>query len=202
MKIIANQLYHIYNQGNNKELIFREHCDYILFLKKFREKLLHSCQVVSYCLMPNHFHFLINTTDKSVSIVKLGRVKSTQLGNGFRLLCSGYSNEFNKKYGRSGSLFRQKTQAKNLEVNCGVNRTNNYPLICFNYIHQNPLAAGLTDKMENWEFSSFRDYFGTRNGTLVTKSLAFDLVGVNRKKFYEESYQIISHAKVKEIFTG
>ena len=129
--------------------------------------------------------------------MKLGQIKSTRLGNGFRLLCSGYSNEFNKKYGRTGSLFRQKTKAINLEDN----QSDNYPFICFHYIHQNPMIAGLCNKLEDWEYSSFQDYCGLRNGTLVTKNLAYDLIGINEKNFYNESYQVISNDKIKGLFT-
>ena len=196
MKIVANQLYHIYNQGNNKEPIFHDKEDYLYFLIKLRERVLPFCQVVNYCLMPNHFHFLINATEKSSELVKLGKIESTQLGNGFRLLCSGYSNEFNKKYGRTGSLFRQKTKAKNLEDS----QSDNYPFICFQYIHQNPMIAGLCNRLEDWEFSSFQDYCGFRDGTLITKSLAFVLIGINQKGFYNESYQVISNEKIKGLF--
>jgi REP element-mobilizing transposase RayT len=197
MKVLPNQLYHVYSQGNNQKNIFLERTDYIDFLKKFREKVLPFCEVVNYCLMPNHFHFLINATEKSAEKVQLGKLESTQLNNAFRLLCSGYANDFNKKYGRTGSLFRQKTKFKNLETSSDGSHNDNYPFICFHYIHQNPMVAGLCKKMEEWEFSSFQDYYGLRNGTLLTKSIAFDLVGVSQNNFYEESYQVIDDDKIK-----
>jgi len=52
-------------------------------------------------------------------------------------------------------------------------KSENYPRICFNYIHQNPLQAGLISKMEEWEFSSSLDYLGEREGKLVNKQLGF-----------------------------
>lgn len=186
MKIIPDQLYHIYNQGNNREAIFREKSDYLRFLQKLKEKVLPYCQVVNYCLMPNHFHFLVNTTEESAVEVKLGNLISCNLANGFRLLCSSYANEFNKKYNRSGSLFRQKTQAKLLE-----NGISDYPMICFHYIHQNPVKAGLCNKLEDWEFSSFRDYLGLRTDTIVEKEIAYNVAGVEERTLYEDSYSII-----------
>lgn len=183
MQIQADQLYHIYNQGNNKETIFRERDDYLSFLNFFREKAAPHCQVVNYCLMTNHFHFLINATQASAIPVMLGSVKSTALANGFRMLCGTHAHAFNRKYNRSGSLFRQKTKAKLLET-CDAD----YPFTCFHYIHQNPVRAGLCEKMEDWEFSSFQDYCGLRNGSVANKGLAYSLVGGSMKDFYEESY--------------
>jgi putative transposase len=200
MTILPNQLYHIYNQGNNKEQIFKDRADYLLFLKKYREIIHPITETVCYSLMPNHFHFLINTTPKSAEKVLLGKIESTQLGNGFRLLTSGYANEFNKKYDRSGSLFRQKTQAKNLETIDNKNIISDYSFICFQYIHQNAMIAKLCSKMEDWEFSSFRDYLGMRNGTLVNQKVAFDLIGASKVNFYEESYRVISEEKIAKLF--
>jgi REP element-mobilizing transposase RayT len=192
VQIISNHFYHIYNQGNNREDIFRENEDYFIFLKRFEEVVAPFCELTCYCLMPNHFHFLVNTTDESTRSVMLGTVKSTALSNGFRLLCSGYANEFNKRYNRTGSLFRQKTQAKLLEAN-----DEHYPFTCFHYIHQNPMTAGLCKKMEDWEFSSFLDYCGLRNGLLVNKRMAYELIGVSQKDFYKESYMVMDDSKVK-----
>ncbi|XOV90983.1 MAG: hypothetical protein ACFHWX_12305 [Bacteroidota bacterium] len=125
----------------------------------------------------------------------LGTVESTQLANGFRLLCSGYANYFNKKYDRSGSLFRQKTKAKELESS-----DENYPFNCFHYIHQNPMTAGLCKKMEDWKFSSFNDYCNSQTNSFLVKDLSFDLIGVSQDDFYQESYQVIEDYKIKKIF--
>ena len=195
MVIQKDQLYHIYNQGNSRELIFKESNDYSEFIRRFENRVGSYCQVVSFCLMPNHFHFLVNTRYKSVLPVQLGTVESTQLANGFRLLCSGYANNFNKKYGRSGSLFRQKTKAKELGI-----KDRNYPFYCFQYIHQNPLKAGLCQKMEDWKFSSFKDYCKPLTNLFLAKDLAFDLIGVSKENFYVESYQIIEDYKVRKVF--
>jgi putative transposase len=198
MKIRANQLYHIYNQGNNRERIFREKNDYLNFLTKFCEKVLPFCEVMAYCLMPNHFHFLINATQESSKPLKLGNIETSQLANGFRLCCSSYANDYNKKYNRTGSLFRQKTQAKNL----GDTPNENYPFICFQYIHQNPMTAGLVDKMEDWEFSSFRCYNGVVEDVILKKELSFELLGVSRNDFYKESYEVVDNKKVRGIFVA
>ncbi|MFN3850812.1 MAG: transposase [Spirosomataceae bacterium] len=201
MQIFPNQLYHIYNQGNNRETIFKDREDYINFLRKYRELVYPIADTICYCLMPNHFHFLINSTTTSSEKFILGNIESVRLGNAFRVLCSSYANDFNKKYSRTGSLFRQKTQAKNLETRSdGSQNDTNYPLICFHYIHQNPITAGLCTKMEDWEFSSFQDFINLRSGTLINKGLAFELIEIPKENLYNESYKIISEEKFQKLF--
>lgn len=141
-----------YNQGNNREIIFRSDDDYIEFLKLFRKFISPYCKVIAFCLMPNHFHFEIYATDDSIKMKKVGNIFSTELANGFRLLQSSYAQYFNKKYERSGSLFRQKAKAKGMS-----DGDQNYAYIAFHYIHQNPLTKGLVSKLEDWKFSSYCD---------------------------------------------
>ena len=117
------------------------------------------------------------------------------LSNGFRLLLSSYSQAINKQEGRTGSLFRQRTKSKLLENNDAY-----YPIVCFNYLHQNPVKAGLVNRMEDWEFSSFRDYVGLRDDTLCDQRLAFEILGLSRETLYEDSYRMISQGKIGKLF--
>jgi len=73
-------------------------------------------------------------------------------------------------------------------------------LICFNYIHQNPIKAKLVKKFEEWEFSSFLDFMGIRNGELVNKELAYQLINFDKENFYKQSVIILDEKKVKHIF--
>lgn len=186
MKLQPDKMYHFYNQGNNREKVFFSRENYLYFLTKFKKYVSPNCQVLAYCLMPNHFHFLINTTEKSIEDIKVGNLMVSSLNNGFRLLLSSYTQAINKQEGRTGSLFRQKTKAKLLEDKDGQ-----YPVSCFHYIHQNPQKAKLVKKMEDWEFSSFRDYIGIRNGTLCHQQMAIDLLDISHKVLYQEAYQVV-----------
>jgi hypothetical protein len=53
-----------------------------------------------------------------------------------------------------------------------------YAATCFYYIHQNPLRAGIVDKIEDWHYSSYRDYAGLRNGTLCNQQLAKEVLDI------------------------
>jgi|SRR5665213_127550 len=195
MNIIPGETYHIYNQGNNKEKIFHEDADYIEFLKLFRKYVFPNCDVFAYCLMPNHFHFLIHATEGSAKSKPVGNINLSELSNGFRLLQSNYAQHFNKKYNRSGSLFRQKIKMKSLSGGDA-----NYGFVAFHYIHQNPLKAGLVTRIEDWKFSSFPDYAGIRMGTICNKELAFKNIGFDRDNFVEESYRAIDDLLIQKIF--
>lgn len=117
------------------------------------------------------------------------------LNNGFRQLLSSYAQAINKQQGRSGSLFRQKTRTKSLE-DCDEH----YPLICFHYIHQNPLRAGFVSKLEDREFSSFTDYLGMRNGSLGAQQAAIELLGISKDLFYQDSYRVIPPDMSEKLF--
>ena len=56
---------------------------------------------------------------------------------------------------------------------------NDYLLNCFLYIHQNPIEAGIVDKLEDWEFSSYLDYIRKRNGTLADVKQGLELMNID-----------------------
>ncbi|MEO6638490.1 MAG: hypothetical protein ABIN25_09445 [Ginsengibacter sp.] len=106
MNIIAEETYHIYNQGNNGETLFLKNENSIQFLRLFRKFVSPHCKVLAYCLMPNHFHFLIHATKESERKNRIGNIDVCQLSNGFRLLQSTYATYFNKQNERTGSLYQ------------------------------------------------------------------------------------------------
>ncbi len=137
--------HHVYNHANNGQKIFYNNENYTFFLRKIRNNLLPLVSIVAYCLLPNHFHCLIYVDytyllDDSKSSNKSG-LKSKKTSNGIALVLRSYTQAINKRYARTGSLFQQKTRAKYLE-----SRYTNYPFICFHYIHQNPIKAGLVKR--------------------------------------------------------
>ena len=202
--------YHVYARGNSKHRIFIDEQDFITFLQILERYLspeeaknvngmsypnfYNKVDLIAYCLMPNHFHFLIGVTEKSTEKIKLGGIEIDRITDGFRKLLSEYAQEFNLKSHRSGSLFRQKTKGKLLHSD------GDYAIICFHYIHQNPYRAKLVKKIEDWEFSSFRDYAQLRNGTLCKKDITSLYFEISSSNFYEESYQVIPDSIVEKLF--
>lgn len=151
--------------------------------------------------MPNHFHWLIEVSDDYNLNEEPDKYSgnSNTLNKNIGILLSSYTQSLNRKYDRSGSLFRKRTKAKSLnELQDGHNE---YLLNCFLYIHQNPLKAGLTDQLEDWEFSSFPDFCELRNGTLCDVQRARDLMHLPKtpKEFYEFSYQTLPDGIIKKL---
>ena len=60
MNFQPNLLYHVYNRGNNCQQIFYSREHYLLFIDKIRKILLGQCDLLAYCLMPNHYHLMIS----------------------------------------------------------------------------------------------------------------------------------------------
>lgn len=91
MSLQENKLYYFCKQGNNRQRIFFSRENHLYFLEKFRKYVLPHGQVLAYCLMPNHFHFLINTTKDSIVEMQVGSLMVPALNNGFRQLLSSYA---------------------------------------------------------------------------------------------------------------
>ena len=190
MNLYQEQLFHIYNRGNNQQTIFFERENYVYFLEKVRDYLKPHSEIISWCLMPNHFHLMVYISSENT-------IK--EVSKAIQVILRSYTRDINKQRDRTGSLFAQNTCSKALSE-----KTNkaDYPTTCFHYIHQNPMNAGLVIRMEDWEFSSFRDYIELRNGKLINKKIALELIEIpaNREQFYKESYGVINESHLEQIF--
>ena len=195
MQFSEGALYHIYNRGNNKQKIFFNRDNYLYFLQKVSKYIASSSDILAWCLMPNHFHFLIHANDKTCTVIKEQPVKINALTEGIRLLLSSYTKGIQKQELYTGNLFQQKTKSK-----CVDDGNERYGEMSFHYIHQNPLRAKLVSKMEDWEFSSFPDYAGLRNGQLCKKDLAIKLFDMTNRDFMKLSYQMIPGELEGKIF--
>lgn len=178
-------IYHIYNEGNNKQKIFSNHYDYLVFIRKIRKTILPHCDLIAYCLLPDHFQLLLYTDERIASWIKQGGLNMDPLTNGIRKLLSNYARQFNSRNNRTGSLFRQKTKSTCLTelLEEGYEIKYNYK-DCFHYIHQLPCLTGLVEKPVDWRYSSCRDYALLRSGTLCNHELAIKFCG------YDPSYSM------------
>ncbi len=196
-------IYHVYNQGNNKQRIFLNRRDYLTFLTLYKKLFPGYCSTIAWCLMPNHFHFMIHTDDRCNMQIKQGGIYIDPVTNCIRKLLSGYARIFNNNYHQTGSVFRQKTKSKCLtDVAIQPNSQyliRDYYVNCFHYIHQNPVVAKLVDRFEEWEFSSFREYAGLRQGTLCEKELASIHCNYQPDLFISESYKMVEE-KMERFF--
>ncbi len=158
MQFESGNYYHIYNRGINRCTIFYRKSNYYHFIVKIKRYISPHCSIVAWCLMPNHFHLLIYADDRSELKVndKSGNERNI-LCEGVRLLLSSYAKSLNKQQDRVGNLFQQRTKGKLLVNEFSSNR-NSYVNQCFEYIHHNPVKAGLVEEQDQWEFSSYHEY--------------------------------------------
>ncbi|MGQ0636516.1 MAG: transposase [Planctomycetaceae bacterium] len=160
VELAVGEYYHVYNRGVNRERIFFDKENYAYFLRKFREYVTHptspkggvrhAAVVLAYCLMPNHYHFLL-------------QVASAEFSTAMQLLGQSYAQAINRRLDRTGPLFESRFQAVHVD-------RESYLLHLSRYIHLNPVAAGLVTAPEAWEYSSYREYVGLREGTLPKSS--------------------------------
>ncbi len=185
MKFEEDCIYHVYNQGNNKQQLFFTPENYVHFLQYYRKFVAPNTDTLAYCLMPNHFHFLISTKSSSLIPKTVGSLDLSALSNGIRTMLSSYTQSINRQQDSTGSLFRQKTKAKLID-----NGSFNYSFTAFHYIHLNPLVSNLVSKLEDWEYSSYRDYTGKRNGTICDMDLAKKLIDANWENVEKETMEM------------
>ena len=144
--------------------------------------------------MPNHFHLMVYIKEVGLSVESDTMTPSHRitrqrtLNDSIAIMLRSYTRAINKQENQSGSLFKAHTKAESINYPNGItpsfitennitkiniqNPEEQYPQICFNYIHLNPIKAGLVHNMIDWEFSSAIDYASLRNGKLVNKEVA------------------------------
>jgi putative transposase len=96
MQFIENHLYHIYNRGNNQQTIFFDREHYLLFLKNVNRFIPPHADILAWCLLPNHFHFLIHANEQSSVVVKQNPIKINAVTEGIRLTLSSYTKALQK----------------------------------------------------------------------------------------------------------
>jgi len=144
-----NTYHHLYNRGVNQNQIFFDRESYLYFLKRMKHyKNKYQIEILSYCLMPNHFHIFVKQKTEKLTI-----------SNFISALLNSYVKSINKKYSRSGTLFESKTKSKLIT-------DENYLIWVIKYIIANPVKAKLVSKINDWEYSNAKDLLKLRKGTL------------------------------------
>ena len=130
-----NSFYHIYNRGNHRNKIFYRQSDYARFVHTmFRLKKEYSFIIYSFCLMPNHYHLLVNTGSKPEEIPKY-----------MHRFMSSYSKYFNKRHNVVGHLFQSPYRSSYVSKEKGFSLLNEY-------IRNNPIKAGIVSNIECYKW--------------------------------------------------
>ena len=128
MRFEKNTIFHVYNQGNNRQQVFFYPENYLFFLRKMREYVCPYADFLCYCLMPNHFHWLVHVRETVLEVAEYDlpseavtsshrlttreTPKMRSLNDSIAILLRSYTRAINIQEKRSGSLFRKETKAK------------------------------------------------------------------------------------------
>jgi putative transposase len=147
-------MYHVYARGNRKALLFRDAVDYDTYITLLgRSVTRRQWRCLSYCLMPNHVHLLIELVEPNLAV-------------GMHQLHGGYARSFNARHGEVGHVFQGRYGA--------VRITDERQLLTtVGYIAANPAVAGLCAGADRWAWSSHRATVGSGAAGIVDRDRLF-----------------------------
>ena len=157
-------------RGINQQNIFaddEDHEKFMAILDTYHKKM--GYDLYAYCLMGNHVHLLIKEGKEILS-------------NTMKRIGASYVHWYNWQYNRKGHLFQDRYKSEAVEDDA-------YFLTVLRYIHQNPLKAGLTDHVDSYKWSSYKEY------TSKTKRVNVDFA---LSLFAKEKDKAIKKFRVKE----
>lgn len=141
-------VYHVMLRGINKQTIFEDDEDYSLFRGLLYHMVYYKdeqgkqqeprCIFYAYCIMSNHVHLLLRESAENLSTV-------------IQRISVAYALYYNNKYQRAGHLFQNRFKSE--PVN-----DRGYFVTLLRYIHQNPVAAGIANSVNDYEWSSWSEY--------------------------------------------
>jgi putative transposase len=160
-------IYHVFNRTNNQEKLFLSDDNRHFFLKKYNKYLSPYSETYAWCLLPNHFHFLIKI--KSIETIKeilcsgeqstLSSIEqkfmrdeisiSQLIENAYKRFFQSYALAFNKVHNRKGNLFYKPFKRLEIENESHFNQV-------IIYIHTNPTKHKISNDFTTWKWSSYQ----------------------------------------------
>lgn len=157
--------FHLYNRGNNNENIYLEQENYGYFISLMKKYLLQIADVLSYCLLPNHFHIILKFKDDSELDIK-ENLKRKPLHQPISNMLNSYTKSINKRYNRRGSLFQE--HLKRIKIT-----EENYLKNLILYVNTNPSHHQIED-YRTYKHSSYRTLISQKK-TLLERDFVIEL---------------------------
>ena len=177
--------YHVMNRGRRSEEIFSGPKDYYRFI----DLLMESCEmwnirISAYCLMPNHYHMLIQTPDSNLSRC-------------MRHINGVYTQRYNWVHDCDGQLFRGRFKSILVDGN-------SYLLQLVRYIHRNPIRSNLTENMDNYKWSSHAGYISSaQKWNWLHKEFILSIISpdpIDQIKAYRQFVRLDDSEKILQVF--
>jgi REP element-mobilizing transposase RayT len=175
------------NRGRRAESIFSDEEDYKRFTELLKETSeMWNIRIAAYCLMPNHYHMLIQTPEANLS-------------RSMRHLNGVYTQRYNSRHKCDGQLFRGRFKSILID-------TDSYLLQAVRYIHRNPLNASLVQHIDDYKWSSHKGYLSVaQKWDWIHKNHILALISKNRKnllRYYKKWVAVEDEGEVGQAIAG
>lgn len=181
----SNGIYHVMLRGVNRQQIFENEEDYRKFIfilhdlvspkDELKRPLPPLCTIYSYCLMPNHVHLLLHEKGAKLSIA-------------VKQIASRYAIYYNNRYNHFGHLFQDRFKSE--PVN-----TYSYFITLIRYIHQNPVAGQICKSVDDYDWSSWREFTNAPNKKSAVCSVPIILNRITLDDLKEQVHTPLSKAQ-------
>ncbi len=172
--------HHVVNRGVERRNIFYEEEDFDVFLDnlKYVSKT-YKLTIHAYCIMSNHYHLLIETTQTNIS-------------SAIRYLNASYSNYFNKKHKRYGHLWQSRFFSNYLF-------DDEHFWIIAKYIEQNPIKAKMVNKIQDYRYQSLFQYMYKQKHFEVLKYSK--ILNMQSRDYYDFINSQMSDDYLQKVYT-
>ena len=176
-----NAWYHVMNRGRRRETVFSEEADYLDFIELLKESTtMWGVKIAAYCLIPNHYHLLIQTPNANLS-------RCMRHVNGV------YTQQYNRRHNTDGPLFRGRYKAILIDADT-------YLLELVRYIHKNPIRASLVNELSQYPWSSHRGLISdSREWMWLDKDSVLTMFSDDKDRNRKEYVKFVSMDDSEEI---
>jgi REP-associated tyrosine transposase len=171
-------IYHVTSRGNRGQVTFTADHDRLRFLALLERVCTKAAWVVhAYCLMPNHYHLVVE-------------IDQPTLSSGLQTLNGVYAQTFNRRHGLVGHLFQGRFHSVRVE-------TDPHLLELARYLPLNPVRGRLCDEPADWPWSSYRAALGiSRPAPFLSVDRVLGLFALDRRRAREAFRAYVEAARL------
>ena len=174
-EFVAGGIYHVFNRGNNRNVLFEVKEDFSCFKGMLYEGgKREGIKIYHYCLMSNHFHLLVRSET------------AESLPHFMHWVQLGYARYFKGRHKTTGHIFEERYRSPRIAEE-------SYYLQCGRYIERNPVKAKMVQNAEEYPYSSAGYYVKGKRDPLVTENIYYQSLGKtleDRQKRYKDFLSI------------
>lgn len=168
--LLPDHVYHVFSRAVGNEKLFLEDENYMFFLNAYKRHISPISDTFAYCLLQNHFHFLIRI--KSIEIIKsdfllkkgnkvfVDEKAAEFVMERFGNLLNSYTKALNRRNNRKGGLFIDTLRRVEIKEDSDFGSE-------IFYLHKNPVHHQYVSKIEDWRWSSYQSILSTSPTSLL-----------------------------------